>query len=408
MAAIAACVAAAAGGLILSMWAFGHAVAINAEEITVAELGVDFAPSDPATLFQLASLLEKTLLPEDQQRALNEFEQAVAHSPNNYVFWLSLGTARERAGDAPAAEAAIRVAVRLAPSYSRVRWALGNNLLRQGRVDEAFAELKLAASSDVRYAAPAVSLAWTIFDAETVRVKAAVGDSPAVSAALADMLVTYGRHDEARQVWQEIPDHHKRADLSEAGKVVYNKLLGAGRFAFALEVALDIGLIPPGAVTRGVVTNSGFEDVLIIQGADAFTWKFSNGDNQRVGLNETQKLSGRYSLLMSFTPGGKGFRPLAQNVAVEPGARYQLSVQYRSDLITDGKIVCELVSAGDGAVLGEMAILPATDWTGSSVQFIVPAKDEGIVIRVSIAGCPPETCPIAGNIWFDDFRLERL
>jgi hypothetical protein len=208
-------------------------------------------------------------------------------------------------------------------------------------------------------------------------------------------------------VWREIPQAQKREGLLEVGKVLYNKVLGAGRWAFAQEVAVDIALIPPGSVTMGTVTNGGFEDILVEQGADAFTWKFSGGDNQRVGLNETHKRSGRYSLLMSFTPGGKGFRPLSQNVAVQPGAGYQLSFHHRSEIVAEGKVMCEIVSAGDGSILAETELPAASDWAESSIQFAVPTDVEGIAIRINILGCAPDTCQIAGNIWFDDFRLER-
>ncbi len=405
--AIMLCLAAAAGSVMTSIWAFGHAVAINAEDTKVAELGVQFAPADPAARFQLASLLEKTLLPEDQERAVNEFEKAVAFSPNNYAFWLSLGIARERAGDPGGAEAALRKAVQLAPNYSRGRWALGNNLLRQDRMPEAFAELRLAAFNDVRYAGPITALAWEVFDKDLGQLKEMIGNTPAVSAAIADLLVSSGRHDEARMVWREIPRSQKRDDLLEIGKVLCNKLLGAGRFAFAQEVAFDIALIPPRSLTPGAVTNGGFEDVLVEQGADAFTWKFSGGDNQRVGLNETHKRSGRFSLLMSFTPGGKGFRPLSQNVAVESGAGYQLSLNYRSEIVAEGKIKCEVVSAGDGRMIAETELPTVSDWAESSIQFDVPTDVEGITMRINIVGCAPDTCQIAGNIWFDDFRLER-
>ena len=49
-------------------------------------------------------------------------------SPNDYRFWMSLGTAYEQAGDPAKAEHALRRAVALAPSYAYPHWYLGNLL----------------------------------------------------------------------------------------------------------------------------------------------------------------------------------------------------------------------------------------------------------------------------------------
>ena len=62
-------------------------------------------------------------------------------SPYDYRFWMSLGTAYDQDGDAAKAEAALRRAVALAPSYAYPHWYLGNLLLRNGHYDEAFAEI---------------------------------------------------------------------------------------------------------------------------------------------------------------------------------------------------------------------------------------------------------------------------
>ena len=83
--------------LLFAKWAFGHAVAINAAEVEVAALGKDLTMNDPYAHFGLAQHLGKTLLPGDDQRAMQEYETAVLLSPNNYGFWLALGRAREQA-----------------------------------------------------------------------------------------------------------------------------------------------------------------------------------------------------------------------------------------------------------------------------------------------------------------------
>ncbi len=93
---------------------------------------------------------------DQQAQAIAEYEKAVSLSPHDYRFWMSLGTAYEQAGDAAKAEQALRRAVALAPAYSYPRWYLGNLLLRNGRYDEAFAELRIASEADPDLRATAV------------------------------------------------------------------------------------------------------------------------------------------------------------------------------------------------------------------------------------------------------------
>src|SRR5215204_6226458 len=133
---------------LFAKWFFANTIAARSIYKEIAEFSVGLAPGDPATHFASAVLYEKTFLPEDLPRSLAEFEQAVALSPNDYRLWFELGRARERSGDAPGAEKALRRALALAPNYSLVQWALGNFLLRQGNEPEAFALIRNAAESD--------------------------------------------------------------------------------------------------------------------------------------------------------------------------------------------------------------------------------------------------------------------
>src|SRR5437588_7562522 len=83
---------------------------------------------------------------------------------------MELGRALEATGDTSNGEKALRRAVELAPSYSHPRWQYGNLLLRQGRVDEAFAELARAAGADSQMEAPVFALASQVFGSDTDKI----------------------------------------------------------------------------------------------------------------------------------------------------------------------------------------------------------------------------------------------
>lgn len=397
---IAGCVLLAAVSLVFAKWAFGHAVAVNASEAEVAALGVDLAPSDPHAHFGLAQQLEKTLLPGDEERAFRELESAVSLSPNNYVFWLALGRARERSGDAIGAERALRNAEELAPNYSRVRWALGNALLRQGRQDEAFAEIRKAVAADRTFANPAAAAAWQIFEGDAEQIRGAIGDSPQINAAVAVLLANDKRYPQALEFWRRVPVADSGDAVKEARQTLFNKLVKAGLYRSAIEV--DDG---NAGAAAGAISNGGFESALTVQNASVFSWTIADGTFPRVGLNESQKRSGNYSLLISFGQGGKGFRQVSQKVGVEPLQNYNLQFFYRSELTTTARFRCDVFSAAGGTIAGTTLTPAKQDWNEGNVPFTVPAGVEGIEIRINIEGCTDAGCMAAGNIWFDDFGL---
>ncbi|MBK9154776.1 MAG: tetratricopeptide repeat protein [Chloracidobacterium sp.] len=385
-------------------WAFGHAVAVNAESAEVAAFGIGFAPDDARARFDHALLLEQTLLPGDQELAIQEFEAAVRLSPNNYVYWLYLGNALERAGDPARAEPCLRRALELAPNYARVQWALGNLLLRQGRVDEAFELVRRAVSQDGKYADPASVLAWQLFDKDIVRVNEILGDSPAVHASLAAILASEGRFDDAVAAWRRLPIQGDNSPFHEKGRAIFARLFDAGRFTAAIEVGKSVGAVEDD-VRPGAVTNGGFESALSAADGRGFTWAIADGDDPRVGLNEGQKHSGKYSLLMSFSPGGRGFRPVVQRVGLDRTGIYVLEFYYRSELKGNSTPVFEILIPGDTVPAARAKLQPNEGWAGVRLPFTVPPGAEGVELRLSVEGCQPQDCSFTGNIWFDDFSM---
>src|SRR5207248_5094136 len=106
------------------------------------------------------------------------------------------GRARAALGDTDGGIAALRRAVELAPNYAEQRWHLGNALLRAGRNEEAFAELRRAADADPdKYRPQVFNLAWQVYGPDMARVIDAVGKTPAARAQLVGVLAGRGRLD---------------------------------------------------------------------------------------------------------------------------------------------------------------------------------------------------------------------
>ena len=389
--------------IFVAKWGFAHSAAVRSDIVEVASLAADIAPDDPQTHYVLAILSEKTFVTEDLERAVREFEKAAALSPNNYMLWLDLGRARERNGDQPGAERALRKALELAPNYSRVQWALGNTLLRQGKNEEAFAEIRKAVAGDAAYTNSAATTAWRIFDGDISQVRTAIGDSNRANASLATLLTGKKRFDEAFAIWETLPVDEKRTSLKETGDLLYRQMLEAGKYRFASRIDEH----PAASQNTGNIINGGFEEPLMTQNANIFSWQIAEGASPRIGPSDWQKHGGNYSLLMSFGQANKSIRQIAQTIVVEPGRSYVLEIYYRSDLKTQAKFKWEILSAANSKVIAATEPLAsASDWMPARATFTVPDDIDGVTIRFVAEGCDPKNCLISGNMWFDDFALK--
>ena len=408
----AAAAALSIGCVFVILWAFAHTLARNSDAkdsdaIKASGFAVGLSPSDPLARLRYASDLEQTFDPSAINRSLKEYEAAVSASPYNFSLWLSLGQARERDGDRPAAETAYRRALELAPNYARTKWALGNNLVRQGRAEEGVQLIRGAVEQDPAFAAPAVIAAMQAFDGDVQRATGILGPSPVARAELAKYLVNAGRYDEGLTVWTAAK-FDTSAKISEIGLAIRGKLVEAKRFRDAARASASLETDESKRPAIGSITNGGFETGVATQNPDFFDWQIGQ-PYPIYGLSETQPKEGRYSLLVRFTSASKlEMSTISRTVAVEPGTSYDLSFAYRSDLTTRAEFRWEVLSAADATRIAiSDPLANKSEWADTRIKFTVPSNSEGITIRLVREKCDSAACTVAGNLWFDDFRLNR-
>lgn len=389
-------------------WSFGHTISTRAEQKEVAEMSVGLAPDDPQTHFSSAVLHEKSFLPEDLEKSQAEYEKAAALSPNDYLLWLALGKSRERNGDITGAEKALRRAVKLAPNYVDTHWTLGNNLLRQGKSEEAYNEIRQSTIGSEKYVIPAIATAWQIFNGDISRIKQNIGDSPKLNAFLAGFLLKREHYDEAFEVWNGISQEMKSVNYREQSEGIYNQLVGAGKYRYARMVKASLDNQEKTDVF-GKVTNGGFENNVRQQKADFFDWQIADAAQPLIGFDDRIKHGGNLSLVIIFnSQNGQDFRAVSQTVAVEAGKNYQLQAFYKSELKALGTLRWEILNAADRSVIAATdAIAENSDWTKLSAAFSVPEKTEAVIINLARVKCGSTICPITGKIWFDDFSLSE-
>lgn len=392
--------------ILFAKWSFGHAISIRAEQKEVADVSASLAPDDPQTHYTSAILHEQSFSPEDFEKSVAEFEKAAALSPNDFLLWLALGKARERNGDPLGAEKALRRAVELAPNYVDAHWTLGNNLLRQGKFEEGFKEIRLSADNGEKFVLPAISTAWTIFDGDISQIRKNIGDSAKLNAFLAVFLLNQNRFDDAFNTWNAIGGDAKTVAYRTQSEEIYNRFLSANKYRYAKIVknSLD-GSEDPNVF--GKITSGGFDSNVKQEKTDFFDWQIGAGAQPLIGYDDKIKRGGDLSQVIIFnSPDGLDFRNFSQIVVVESGKTYSFKGFYKAELKTSATLRWEIVSATDNSVIATTdSISASTDWTSFEASFTVPQNAEAVIIRLARVKCGSTICPISGKVWFDDFSI---
>ena len=403
-------------------WGLGNEVALwvphveGASAGDVARAAARLAPDDPQTHFTLARLAEKSFLPDDLVESIRSYERATSLSPNDFRLWVELGRARGAAGDQGGAESALRRAAELAPNYPEPRWYLGNLLLRQGRNEEAFVELRRAGDADpAKYRPQVFNMTWGAFGGDMGRMLETAGESTPARAALADYLIGRGKVDDAVGLWRAL-DGAGRREHGALGDRLRRTLVEARRYhdALAIEREMIVGSGATGAVPEAEqITNGGFDSVVGPAGKNYFEWQITQVPGAQINLDAREPHGGAHSLRVVFdSPGTLAFNHFSQLVAVRPSTRYRLEHYVRTEKLeatnTFITTVEDVAGAGQPPLVVSAPLPVGTNgWRQIVLEFTTGPRAEAVVVRVQSEPCVAAVCPVFGKVWYDDFNFQR-
>ncbi|HKG79058.1 MAG TPA: tetratricopeptide repeat protein, partial [Pyrinomonadaceae bacterium] len=375
----------------------------------VARTAVSMAPNDPLTHWRVAQVAQQNLPLDQQAQAIAEYEKAVNLSPNDYRYWMSLGTAYERAGEVSKAEQALKRAVTLAPSYAYPHWFLGNLLLRNARYDEAFPELRLASEADPELRSQQFSFIWEIYSNDAEGLKNAVGQSSGARAAFAQYLLLQKRYEDGLRLWDGLSNEEKKANKDTAQTMI-TTLKSDLKFHYALNVWNDIANEKYRAEV-GHVFDGSFEE---FGPETVFGWQVKGAPQMQIGLDPNKGHSGERSLKLVFqVRSNLESINIAQLVPVQTQTEYDFECFISTDKLETGsapQIVVLDASTGTALATSPMAPGGTNDWNPISLSFKTGEKTEGVIITIVRASCSNDetpVCPIFGSIWYDDFSIKR-
>jgi hypothetical protein len=379
--------------------------------LAAAEKAIQLTPKDAEAHFAGAALMSLSGAPD---RAILEFERAVALRPADYGLWSELGLLRDQMGDSDGAIATFDEAVRRAPYYSQPRWNRGNVLLRKGQYESAFNDLSQAAQSNPELIPGLIDLAWSVSrgDVTTTEQLAKIkGDRMRI--AFARFLARHGKASEA------MTQFGGAGNVPEAIKQeLVEQLLAEGAFREAFDIwKLNHGDESAKGGMAAAIYDGGFEGSLTFA-AGGFGWRVPR-DLQAItiSLDSTQPHSGSKNLRIEFTGNSNpGAVLISQLIMVEPSKRYKVNFVSRSqDVVTGGLPFLSIRNGISNAPaeqkpLGQSRTLAkgTSDWEFFDIQFTTDPTTSAVVLSLQRENCTTSPCPIFGSILLDSFSLEKL
>lgn len=403
----------AAGSLALS--AVQHALAAHWAASPDPEMWLRAAKREPinAELWdQLGRYRQLNFEHSDLPLAISYYRLATSINPGSASYWMDLASAYESAGDTEQAEQAFRKAREAYPISAEAAWRLGNFLLRQGRMPEAFQHIHDAVVTDPKFTALAVSRCWrSTQDIGQILTQVLPDEADANWGAI-QFFVQAREPFPAMAVWERIAAHPSSFPVSEAFPLL-DMLVETRHADDARSVWIQAlswaGIRADAGLNGALVWNGGFEQEFLNGG---FDWRVSAVEGAQMGWDEQIAHSGRRSLRVDFEgTANVDFQNLWQYVFVQPGTRYRLSAFFRSeDLSTDSGMRFEIHDVSNpGAPLHFTPNVSGTkSWAEETAEFTTPPDTKILQITLRRTRSEKLGNKIRGTAWVDDVALVPL
>jgi tetratricopeptide (TPR) repeat protein len=377
-----------------------------------ADLAAKYSPQDPLIHWRRGGVYFNSANEDFEEKrldiALNELRKATQMSPEDFRAWLALGRVLDRTGATAEARGAFERALQLAPHHFETRWTLGNHLLRAGDRDAAFAQMRLALANRPSALPLVFDYAWTVFQGDGKAIAKELDPPLQIRSQMIAILISRGKVADGLSLWREM----KAPTARDVSRVV-ESLINAGRFAVAYEIWKTADLPDrPASDAHSLLANSGFEQEFPPNSnVPFFAWRVSPG-SMRVTRDQKEPHGGAHSLFFSFNLEGNSALTLAtQVVPVQPKKKYCLSFFVRTEELES--LSTPFVEIFDSADLkrAHAATAPirirTNKWAEYEIAVDTAAATEALTVRLQRQPCPAPPCPIAGRLWFDDFKLNE-
>ena len=334
----------------------------------------------------------------DSDAAARFFRQAVSMYSFFIAAWLRLAQAEVDMGNSEKAGTILRFTDHLTQNVYRWKW--DQTLLAR---ELGMAEIFLRNINFLISHGKMVPDAFQLLDLHLNRNAAAVVEVLDLGNLVPFLkwLMTWGRVEDAFIAWHKI-DKQGISDEDIRLKYVH--------FLIAKKHIPEAAKIWRAHTGLDGIANAGFEHEITHRG---FDWRYIGDGKGNWSIRHTfsEALAGTHSLKIMFA--GKenlSFTHLYQIVPVDPLTPYRLTYNWRSkDITTDQGPFVEIYGYDQKGVYVKGPMMLGThEWQEQAVDFLVPENCHAVVVRLRRVPSKRFDSKLAGTLWLDDFRLEKM
>jgi Flp pilus assembly protein TadD len=375
-----------------------------------ADSATRLTPRDPEAHYTRALALVNLQRLDD---AVTELRTSTQLRPHYYYEWLDLGVTLDRLGDETGSVAALQQSIRLAPRFSQPRWQLGNLLYRQGRYSDAFAEFRIAATTNPNLVQQMLDLAWAASQGDPGGFEALIQPQSRVShLEIARFLAWHGKGAAAAAHARAMgrPEEGRERELLHQ---TVTELIARDLYVDAYQTWLmDQTPSERGTNPAGVVLNGSFAEPVIKEDS-GFSWQLTLPPNVAASIQPSGPSEGTRSLLLEFAGDSpSGLSLLHQLLLIKPNSHYSLSFMVKAEnLVTGGPAIVRVDEANHGSpttlAVSDVLATGATEWRRSQLRFSTTDNSSAVIIGVQRLACSQPPCPAFGRLFFSQFTLTQ-
>jgi tetratricopeptide (TPR) repeat protein len=340
----------------------------------------------------------KTWSRTDVQKASNFFQQAVSEDPFYMDAWLRLAESEAALGRTEKSKKILIFTDDLASDVFRWQWPQ-MLLARDLKMNDIFLKNANYLLGQRKLTQDTLHLLDHHYDSDTAALLDVLKSDNLVP--YLKWLVRWGRIDETKKVWQRIVEESKpdtKVVLQYTHFLVEQKQVRAAQEVWKQH----------NDVTG--MTNAGFEMAITQRG---FDWRYREDKKENWEISRiNSEISDESHVLRIWFAGEENiaFLHLYQIVPVNPLQPYRLSYRWKSKWITtDQGPFVEIYGYDQEGFRHKGPMITGTNlWHTESLEFTPPEDCNAVVVRVRRMKSRRFDSKIAGTLWLDDFKLEKI